>query len=84
MGEVDIARQVPLTENAWCRSSSSKIRFKNTKVPKQAIRDWINNPVDTHYHWIMLDHIPILIWLLVSIGNIGNQMAVEEKKKRGQ
>ena len=51
--KIDIQRQAPKrrkNENAWGRSCSSNFRIKNPKdAVNEALRDWINNPVTTHY-----------------------------------
>jgi tryptophan synthase beta subunit len=45
-----VKRQTSLEWNARCRSSSGKIGLKTLKdATNEAIRDRINNPVDTHY-----------------------------------
>jgi tryptophan synthase beta chain len=51
MGEVDIKRQAP---NVARMKMLGEVRpalsgSKTLKMLQQAIRDWINNPVDTYY-----------------------------------
>jgi tryptophan synthase beta chain len=47
MGEVDIKRQCSTYENARCRRPSTSGSKTLKDATNEAIRDWINNPVDT-------------------------------------
>ncbi len=53
MGEVDIARQNPNVERMKMLGAEVRPALSGSKTLKdatnEAIRDWINNPVDTHY-----------------------------------
>ena len=53
MGEVDISRQAPNVARMKMLGAEVKPAISGSKTLKdatnEAIRDWINNPVDTHY-----------------------------------
>lgn len=53
MGEVDIARQAPNVARMKMLGATVRAATSGSKTLKdatnEAIRDWINNPVDTHY-----------------------------------
>jgi tryptophan synthase beta chain len=53
MGEIDIARQAPNVSRMQMLGATVVPATSGTKTLKdatnEAIRDWINNPVDTHY-----------------------------------
>ena len=53
MGEVDIARQAPNVQRMKMLGAEVRPALSGSKTLKdatnEAIRDWINNPVDTHY-----------------------------------
>ena len=53
MGEVDIKRQAPNVARMKMLGAEVKPAYSGSKTLKdatnEAIRDWINNPVDTHY-----------------------------------
>ncbi len=53
MGEIDIARQAPNVARMKMLGATVKAATSGSKTLKdatnEAIRDWINNPVDTHY-----------------------------------
>ena len=53
MGEVDIARQAPNVARMKMLGAEVRPALSGSKTLKdatnEAIRDWINNPVDTHY-----------------------------------
>lgn len=53
MGEVDMARQKPNVERMKILGAEVRPAMSGSKTLKdatnEAIRDWINNPVDTHY-----------------------------------
>ena len=53
MGEVDIARQAPNVARMKMLGAEVRAATSGSKTLKdatnEAIRDWINNPVDTHY-----------------------------------
>lgn len=53
MGEVDIARQAPNVARMKMLGATVKPALSGSRTLKdatnEAIRDWINNPVDTHY-----------------------------------
>mgnify|MGYP000468378081 CR=1 FL=1 len=53
MGEVDIARQAPNVERMKMLGAEVRPAKSGSKTLKdatnEAIRDWINNPIDTHY-----------------------------------
>lgn len=53
MGEIDIARQAPNVARMKMLGATVKPALSGSRTLKdatnEAIRDWINNPVDTHY-----------------------------------
>lgn len=53
MGEIDIARQAPNVARMKMLGAEVRPAFSGSRTLKdatnEAIRDWINNPVDTHY-----------------------------------
>src|SRR5210317_2177681 len=53
MGEIDIARQAPNVARMKMLGATVRAATSGSKTLKdatnEAIRDWINNPVDTHY-----------------------------------
>ena len=53
MGEIDIARQAPNVARMKMLSAKVRPALSGSRTLKdatnEAIRDWINNPVDTHY-----------------------------------
>ena len=53
MGEIDIARQAPNVARMKMLGAEVKPAISGSKTLKdatnEAIRDWINNPIDTHY-----------------------------------
>lgn len=53
MGEVDIKRQAPNVARMKMLGAEVKPAKSGSKTLKdatnEAIRDWINNPIDTHY-----------------------------------
>merc|ERR1712023_35253 len=53
MGEIDIARQAPNVARMKMLGAEVRPATSGSKTLKdatnEAIRDWINNPVDTHY-----------------------------------
>ncbi len=53
MGEIDIARQAPNVARMKMLGATVIPAFSGSKTLKdatnEAIRDWINNPIDTHY-----------------------------------
>ncbi len=53
MGEIDIARQAPNVARMKMLGAEVRAALSGSKTLKdatnEAIRDWINNPVDTHY-----------------------------------
>ena len=53
MGEIDIARQAPNVARMKMLGATVKAATSGSRTLKdatnEAIRDWINNPVDTHY-----------------------------------
>ncbi|HMB65226.1 MAG TPA: tryptophan synthase subunit beta, partial [Eudoraea sp.] len=53
MGEIDIARQAPNVARMKMLGAAVRPALSGSKTLKdatnEAIRDWINNPVDTHY-----------------------------------
>lgn len=53
MGEVDIARQAPNVARMKMLGATVRAATSGSKTLKdatnEAIRDWINNPIDTHY-----------------------------------
>ena len=53
MGEVDIARQAPNVQRMKMLGAEVRPALSGSKTLKdatnEAIRDWINNPIDTHY-----------------------------------
>ena len=56
MGEVDIKRQAPNVARMKMLGAEVRPATSGSKTLKdatnEAIRDWINNPVNTHYNWI--------------------------------
>ena len=53
MGEIDIARQAPNVARMKMLGAEVRPAISGSRTLKdatnEAIRDWINNPVDTHY-----------------------------------
>ncbi len=70
MGEIDIARQAPNVARMKMLGATVRPALSGSRTLKdatnEAIRDWINNPVDTHYIiGSAIGPYLILIWLPV-------------------
>lgn len=88
MGEVDIARQKPNVERMRMLGAKVIPALSGSKTLKdatnEAIRDWINNPVDTHYiiGSVVGPHpYPNLVALFQSV--ISEEMRNQLKEKTG-